>query len=608
MADAFKPITMTPMTGLFDSRSTSDQIAPGTFSWKQNIEISNDGKFKNARGFTKPYGINPFYQNIAGVPCQYANWDFHNQAVVDIAHREPPTLLFPSTANDGGRRLYMATKTRVLLMDELAGSWSVIGSGFGADENKSLTQVRFKAAQLQNTIVLTNGFDKVQYHTIGSTSVQEITDLDTAGAGGGAITKAKVVIQYNGVMMIMNVMESGSPQPSRIWWSDLNLPLSWNEVSDSSISDFQDLSYGQAILAAVVVQGFLYIFTDKSIWRATFTFDPTSGSATLICTEVYTDPKNNNRCIAYPNTLVSDGFSMYYAGTDGIYMYNAYTPSPELFDSAFKSSNFIFDSGNRKIDTASCQSPVMEIWPDSSELYFSWPVVDASLVGGGDTCNLPPPIAASGLNLYSLVINLKYNTTDYRDFGMTAYCNFKSDPQLSGGDCNVVKYFFGVSGADYCMKQMGNGYAREFYNPATDTFSLAGYTPLFRGVFPFGDFALDKEMKSLSLGGAVDSNVGNFWVCRIGTSFEQMDPNNTLAGCAVIWHPMKPKPMQCQLTKSPEQYVAANIRPNIPMAQFNFLYRDRFLYYEISATDANGNTPTAGNFTVSRMDVMAMEV
>lgn len=627
--DGFKPVVLSPLTGIFDARTSADQQVQGSFAWKQNLQISPDGKLQTANGWSRPYSQYSLVQ-VGGANCQYKNWDWHNQGT-GIAQKdlEVPTLLFSSVSNDGTRRLYMGTKTKLLLLDEIAGTWSVVGSGFGQDGVLSKTSVRWKCAQLQDNLYLTNAFDKVQYTTAGSGTMQEVTSLQTAGedASGHAVpvTNAVVIVKYSGVVMIMNVVEGGVRRASRIRWSDLNDGTYWGtgtvnpNTGATSISDFQDLDYGERILGAIEHLGYLYVYTDSSVWRCSFTVSgdpnviPPTLAATLSCQKVYSEPKNKSRCLWYPNTLVSTGEDMFYAGQDAIYRYNLYMAVPERTEWIYRCSNLVFDEGVNgvPIDQTSCASPIMEYWPDSREIYFSWPVPDATFVGQ-PSCNVVPPVLSSGINLHTLVLNVEWETCDYRDFGSTAYVNFQSNI-AEQGQCVQGAMFFGASSTDFCLKQFGVGYAREMFNYTTSKYSSAGYSPILVGEFPLGDFSQDKQIKDFMVDGFFDRDFGNVFTLQIGMSYTQMPINGKINGaanigqCGVVWKRMKDRPAKCLMLMTPEQYAAKNVIPSY-RHNWPFLWRGRFIYYWLSVAQKNGSAPVNGGVTLTRAQVLAIEV
>jgi hypothetical protein len=121
---------------------------------------------------------------------------------------------------------------------------------------------------------------------------------------------------------------------------------------------------------------------------------------------------------------------------------------------------------------------------------------------------------------------------------------------------------------------------------------------MVRGVFPFGKFDGDKEIKSFTIDGAVEKNAGNLFVLRIGTSYQQMNPNSDLVGCGVLWMPLTPRPVKCLYSDSITTYLGNNIRPGYDH-QFN---------YELSITGGGGKPPVDGGVMFSRFEVKAIQV
>lgn len=603
MADAFKTFAMRNLqSAIFDARASSDEKPLGSFAWKECWAVDQDGKLARSKGFGRPF-----------LPCT-RDLDWHDKAGIS----EPITLMFASTANDNSRRLFVATKTRIGVLDESLGTVAIIGSGFGVDGNTSLTQVRFHAAELQNEVLFTNGFDLVQYHTIGSGTVQPIPDLVGAGeneAGNPVnVESAEVVASWQGFSFLMNTLEGGERFASRIRWSDLNRPLLWvpggpavNSIDP--ISAFQDLDYSENILAAIPFGGSLYVFTDKSIWKCSITIDTAAATpaevVTLTCNKIYTEPKNQSKCLAYRNAIVNDGTAFWYAGRDGIYRFKpGYTAEPERVEWLHRSTVMIFSPGALQIDKRACQSPVMEFFPATDELHFSWPVtpVDVTPTPDCEDYEAAPPTPGPGLNAHTLVANTKFETADYRPYGATTYANFRSDTAAQG-DCNqeILRLF--ASARDYTIKQMDNRNGWEVYSPGTDNYSLEGYYSILRGVFPFEKFSDDKLLKSFLAELTPDDPLDTALIaCRIGVSYESLDPNAANGRCEVLWKPMTSKPIKCRNNFTAAEYIQKAIQPYAPV-KWSFLHRARFLYFELKITSAAGVEPIAGGCSVSRFEV-----
>lgn len=592
-------------SALLDNRSSIDEIPLGSFRQKLNFAVDPDGRLARAKGWQR------FYKSdVEG------NWDLHDQGV-SVADREPPTLLFASVSNDGVRRLIEGTKRRLRVLDETAGTWAVIGSGFGADGNDSLTQVRFHAAELQNRVIFTNDFDPVQIYTLGDAAVAPLADLSNVdneiegNDDGSGLTKAKVVVEFNGFIFLMNTFEGGVRIKNRIRWCHLNVPTAW-EVgatitfpggdAGTSVADYQDLGGPEEILAALPRGGFMWVFTNQSIWRCTISVNLGNATVTpaippgisLTCNKVYSDPKTQAKCLAYPNAIVSTGDAFYYAGREAIWSIDDYNfNNPDRVDWIHRATGIVYKAPASRINKNACESPIMEFRPatnddDSAgagEIYFSWPSTETDL------------------NDRTLVCNTRAKTCDERDFGASAIVNFRKQ---TPGACNQqVGLIIGLS-ADFALKEADIGNSREMYNAATNTYSIAGYYSRLIWTFPFERFDINKILNGLLVERTPeDENDTAVFRLRIGTAGAALDPAPTNGGrCAVIWRQLKDEKIKCRMVMTAEQYKAKNIAPHNP-ARWHFHYEGRYLFAELTVAAANGSAPTTGGVSISHMEVEA---
>jgi len=628
-ATTFKSATLRPLTGPLDVGSSIDELAAGAFRWKQNLEIDGNGKLSRSRGFAQPFSVEG---------CDYTtNHDFHDQGLgVSTETREPVTLLFSSVDNGGVRRLFLGTKTRLGVLDETTGVWNMfatITNNFGNDGSTSLTQTRWHAAELKNKVYFTNNLDLIQCYDIGSNTLAPVADLAIAGMDNDGnedvpVTKAKVIVSWRGFIWLMNTEEGGDRIASRIRWSDLNDGQRWNpnvHAPDTTAADFQDLDYGEFILNAVPLAGSLYVLTDKSIWKCTPSVDFDTGDVTLDCQRVYTEPRNQWGCLAYPNSLVSDGFSLWYLGRDNVYKYNPYQTMPETPEWINRASSIIFNKKSLKIaygtspettkdlriDRRSCESPIIELFfvsndqekPEAKEMHISWPTFQQ--LGGSEVVGECEPTTAmgNGVNNHTLVANFKASTCDYRDYGSTAMVNYRSDYQAVA-DCNQNVLFLCANGEDWCLKEMNRGYGRVMNAVGTGNYTTKGYFSIIRGVFPFDKFDAEKFIKSFTAEimpiEPLDAVVARL---RIGTAFVAQDPNSVNGKCGVIWHQLSDNPIKCKYKRTPEQYADENVRPfSDSDVSWSFYYRGKFLYYELKLANPDGSAPTTGGCAISRFE------
>jgi hypothetical protein len=399
----FKPIILSPLTGPLDVRSSPDLIPMGAFRWHQNFQTTERGRLCRRPGFER------FLK-----ASSYNNQDLHDQMLnaqiyldgsgdpqVRSAGREAITLLQPVDSLAGWRTLFAASHSRIYELVESTGNWRILGDGFGGPAS---SPQYFDAASLGNTTIFTNNFDKPQSYVLGDTvsgsdlrRTRDIADLDTIG-----ISAAKIVVQFMGVMVLMNVVADGSRRAMRIVWSGYLQPLSW-VPGTNSIAGFQDLDYDEEILAAAPLQGALMIYTNKGIWRMSVS------ESVFSFKQVYVERRSRDKCLAYPRTLVSTGFTHFFLSRTGIYEWNGFLTEPERVAWLHLGSGTIFDD----IDTSCCEAPVAEYRPETKEVYVSWPQP-------GQGC----------INTRTFIFSPEFQSSDILDQGFTAFTNYTSDNQI----------------------------------------------------------------------------------------------------------------------------------------------------------------------------------
>lgn len=577
-------VSLRPATGL-DTRSRPADITPGWFRWKENLSVSQDGKLGRRDGFGRAFS-DLIYDN-AGVLLSapgthsgavYHNPDLHHQGQTRFA----PTLLFESTDNIGVRRLFAGTQNSVFLLNESTAYWNTIISGKGS------TGAYWQAAELQNVVVLTNDVDNVQAYSIDSNTVSEIPELKNTVK----ITKARVVVQFNGFILVMNVVADGKRQRSRIQWCDLNLPMAWDPGTVDTLANFQDLDYGDEILAAAPLLGSLYILTRRSIWRCAIGGTP--GPFTF--TRVYNEPKNQIGCIVYPRTLVSDGSNLYYGSRDAIYNYNPYIAAPERQDWLFKASGVIYEKNDTKMLGINCSAPVADYRPSTKELWFSWP-------SGTRT-----------YNNWTLVASTEFKTADVVDAGFTAIANYRRTP--SSGVCQEVQDLLAVSSVDWAIKSIGSVFYREYVsldasgdiaidlplNSPDAVYVQSGYDSVMRGLIPTGYFDREKVIRLL----AIDSDiVEDLEPCvlklRLGNTFDIQDPNDIDDTCSVIWRNHPNILLKCPADSKISVMKSKNQRPGIGI-HWPLYEVGRYLYFEITISNSDGTPAIGGDVRFAKFD------
>ena len=568
---AWQTVTIKPLSGALDTRSTPEDVPLGSWRYKQNMMMKSGSTLC----------VRPGWEKLFAAADPYTNYDLHDQGSLALPtpDREPPNVIFAAQNNAGAHFLYVATSTRIYVVDEATGIWTTIASGL-----TTATQARFKAAQLQEKIIFTNNVDQPQGVTVGTPSAGPIPDLVSLG-----IKAAGVVVNFGAFMMLMDVNEGGLRHSSRIWWSDENLPFAWG-IGGSSLSNFQDLDYGDAILAAVPMAGSLYIFTQSAIWKC----NPTGDALTVFAfTKVYGEPKAQAKCLVYPNTLVSLGNSVIYASHESFYEFSPYVPEPTRDEWLYRGAALMFQ-GSGRATPACCQTPSAEARPLSDEsnndtdleYWVSWPENPLDCV-----------------NSKTLVINTKYKSVDIVDFGFHTFSNYRPSVDDSDQCKSTNPLFIGASAGDDSLKSIGPIYSREVltnptgqgtivegeYVPFTGEYAYVGYYSILRMMLPFVNYDRDKIIRNLLLEvHAEDSAANNVIRMRVGNSFSESDPNLPDQKCAVLWHRLADRPLKCLDTMTPAQYVAANLIRNTG-TNWPMLVRGRFLYFEVTIAAANGD-------------------
>jgi hypothetical protein len=590
--EVWNTISLNPLTGIMDTRSRPADVPLGGFRWKQNWAVSTEGKLFRRPGFQIAFSD---LVSASSTP-QTLNYDFRNQN----GDRELPTFLFESTSSEGIRHIFIGTQSGVWVLDEATGLWTAILSGLGA------SGTRWHAAELQNMVLFTNNEDAVRSYNLKTGGVLTVTALSS----GCDVTAAAVIVQYNAFMMVMNVVADNERQGSRVMWSDINLPETWQDAvpNDGNLGGFQDLEYGDDILAAAPLLGALYIFTRRSIWRMM----PSGDSGTVFAfTKVYSEQKNQAGCIAFPNTLVSDGENLYYMGRDGIYRYSPYIPVPERTDWIHRADGLIYRSGlTTTLDGDYCLSPVAEYLPASRELWFSWPGMDQH------------ELAAAGINNYTLICQTEQKTADVVDHGFTALANYRRTP-ASAQKCNEVQDFLGVSGTDWTLKSIGGVYYRQIYDVVLDDNGLptpdiqlteepadVGYYSILRGMIPLGLTDREKKVRRLLMDhDTSDEDTPCVMQLRIGNSRNLVDPNEDRPTCSPQWRIVKydgangvtNPPLRCPNQVTLATMATKGLRPAQSLA-WPCQEKGTFLYYELKVMNEDGAAGVGGDVFLQRID------
>lgn len=448
----FQSVHIQPLSGPMDTRSTPDAVAIGSWRYRLNVAVNDQGKACRRPGWQKYRGEKAVYNNedlhdqLLSLQTYYADRQVPYSPQTDISvyppgndstgqpyclgsqlarstGRQPVTFLFEAIGTTGVRKLLAGTQNRLYALDDAKGNWRIIADGYGGDPGTGLHR-RWRAAQVNDAIVLTNNYDPPLIHLLDQPtfgcSMQAVAEIDSlAGIG---LTKAGVVAKWKGTIFLADVEMDSARVEHRVVWSRFQLPANFTPgTADSNgTAGFQDLNAGEKILGMEPLADVLLIYTNKSIWQCEFV----GGDQTFTFTERYVESKNGTGCLAYKHTLASTGNEHVYLARDGIYVYNLYLPRPDRVEWIHKATDQIFDT----IDEKACEHQIAEFFPGCNEYWVSW-------VEKGQT-----------VPRRTLVCNTRYQTTDFVDHGFTALVNHAPDDRgtildflLSYGICTPAE-------------------------------------------------------------------------------------------------------------------------------------------------------------------------
>lgn len=387
----FQSVPLKPLTGGLDVRSLPEDVTMGRPRLVQHFTATGTNKLCRRPGWEKLLS-----EITATAP--YNNQDLHDQLFSYT--RQPVQFLFEAVSVSGVHRLVAGTQNRLYALDDSGGNWYVLSDQYGGTTQTVCSSTRWRAAQVEDDIIFTNGQDPPIYWvfdggvTSNNQSVSTISDFASTNLN---ISKVDVVCGWKGVMFYANVVSDGVRVNYRIYWSDFKKPLSV-VPSTGSIAGFQDLGYGEDILAMEPLNDSLLIYTTRGIWECQVG-DPTS--------EVFTFRRRYGQergfaCLTYRYTLVNTGTEHIYMSRDGIYAYNLYTPTPVRTPWIYDASATLYNT----IDATRCDLHYAGWNAQTQEAWFSW-------TKATDTC----PSS-------TLVVNTQFQVSDILPVGFSAFANY----------------------------------------------------------------------------------------------------------------------------------------------------------------------------------------
>ena len=591
-------VSLTPLIGLLDTRSRPADIPAGAWRWALNFQTTSEGKRCRRDGHLRAF-------DDVVIDGRYQNQDLHHQG----ATRQPITFEMETTKSDGTRRFYAGTQSRIYLLDEATGLYDTIASGFGAPGSY------WRADVLQDVILFTNGNpgDQILQSTLGTNTTAPVSDFYAVWPNQSVPQNIKgghVIIQYAGVLMLMNFTDKDGTHPVRIMWCDINNPASWipGANNGASIADYQDLDYGDEILNAVVMQGSVYVFTRRAIWKVSVS--AAASNASFAFTRVYVEPLNQTGCLTFPRTLVSMGTEVRYMSRDSIYRFDPYIAAPEREDWLLRASGVIFRKADTALSGLDCGAPCAGWIPSKRELWISW------------------PSGTHSVNNWSLVNQIDYKTSDVVDHGYTAFCNFRRTPQ--GILCNERQDFLVASGEDWTIKSLGGVFFREMVLIASQLiddidlldpiYQQVGYYSILRAQIPTGLFDRDKIVRKVLVDDDISEEAapGKYQI-RIGNSYNIADTNESSAAanlpvnnvnirCAIQWKTLDQVPesgykgeIACLDPGTIGSMTARGLKP-ANGREFPCYEQNRFLWFELTIMEKNGAPRIGTDACLQRID------
>lgn len=619
-----------PMTGLLDTTSSPDEMAPATFRQRQNLAVDDDGIPFRYGGFSKLFSVEA-----------YNNSDLHDQLLpllTTVSTNQTINLLFQSTTTRGGRQLIAGTTGRIYGLVEGTANWRIIAEGYGG------TATRFKAAQVGDILMFTNDYDSpIRWVVEQEAQATAIPDLAVIGLG-----RARVIWSWKGVMFLADVEMDGQRYQHRIVWSDYNNPLSWSPESAGTIAGFQELEFSERILGGVEYGNSFYVLTTRGIWEITAV-----GGAQVFSFKRRYFHAEGFLCAYFPNTIVNAGGYILYAGTDAIYAWNPNFAQPEVIQWISLASgklwrtidhdccdNFIASarSATREVifsfpTTGNCvanqtlvlnlryqyayttdvgYSALIEYLPYDSDTIRNWliehcictnqQIIDAGypFTKEGNPSGLPTPTCVVGNTPISIYTDdpLVVGNVDGVDVVVEDYTQAEADVDslcalLQGQrfddicrQCNVDAIFIGCYTVDNCLKSIDESGYRE--TRIVDGYQLNGFDtivigcPLFslRGAIVLNRMTVEFDPMAQSPPSLLRLDIAN--------SAQVADPAES--SCGLIWRTQPPKQLRCSATMSEAEYKRRNIRPSNPQSNWNIFLEGEFVVWRLSITGTGGLT------------------
>jgi len=386
------------------------------YSWFRLLYATyHDGQFVEAYEFGDPSPV--FTQDQSYVYSYCGSYPYYHETC-----KEHITFLGSIGSPDGDRTLVAGTKSRLYAFNQNFGNWRIVADGMGSsldssEDCDSCPQERWMGAVVGNVMVLTNDYNSVMaYNPLSTPSgcaawrASVIDDLETLN-----VLSAGVVGAWKEFAFLADVYQDGARRRNRILWSDYGDPYTWIP-DDDNLAGFQDLSTDETILRIEGLNDYLFIYTDKAIYRAALV--QTSGSASFLFEEIF---RGEEGSLQYKFAFANTGEAHYYWSQNRLVKMTSMDKRPQEPLVLRLCSNSIFEGLSSEefsfsgLNQDACHNFVGGFNPQQKEVWFSWPT-------GSNTC----------ANM-SMVINVSPGEegVDFVDSGFNAFHWFDGRRQKS---------------------------------------------------------------------------------------------------------------------------------------------------------------------------------
>lgn len=436
-----KLVHVKPVSGHLDNRSLPDEVEQGSWRKRLNFTIGDVNRLTRAPGWSKLFSKQ-----------YYNNADLHDQLLPLLGRTDKQPIIFLQEliSTTGTRKLVAGTRNTLYVLNEATHNWQVIADDLGG------TNTRWQAAQVLDWVVFNNDYDPPMAWMFGakpddasSNALLEIESLEPIN-----LTRAGCVAAWKGVLFMGDVLMDGQRFESKVVWSNYQNPTDLDPATPGTIAGYQDLNYGERVLAMAPLGDYLLIYTNRGIWQVTVVGSSAENSFNF--RQSYSEP-SGDACLFYRNTLVNIGGGHLFCGSDGIYLYNLSMGKPERVEWIHKGTYSMFES----IDPTRCDEAIAGYHPHSKRAMFFWP-----------ESNEDYPVRG-------LEVSFASNRVSEVDYGMTALTSYQSDTRESLRDWLAR---FCVCSYDELAAMDGFGFVREGLpradqeSPSCDTTPTAIFT------------------------------------------------------------------------------------------------------------------------------------